>query len=84
MTAIPARDLRNNTAAILRRVESGEEFEVLRNDRPIALIVPLNGKSSWLRAPDVVWALERLGPDKTGLAADLADATGQSTDELFQ
>ena len=29
MSAIPARDLRNHTAEVLRRVESGEEIEVL-------------------------------------------------------
>jgi hypothetical protein len=29
MTAIPARDLRNHTAEVLRRVEAGEEIEVL-------------------------------------------------------
>jgi prevent-host-death family protein len=32
MTAIPARDLRNHTAEILRRVEADEEIEVFNLD----------------------------------------------------
>src|ERR1700728_4823771 len=34
MTAIPARDLRNHTAEVLRRVEAGEEIEVFKDNRP--------------------------------------------------
>lgn len=82
MTSIPARELRNNTAAILRRVEAGEEFEVLRNDRPVAMIVPLRGRSPWLPAADMIWGLERLGPDNSGLAAELEQLTTESTDDL--
>ena len=40
MAAIPARDLRNHTAEILRRVEAGEEIEVFKDNRPVAKIVP--------------------------------------------
>lgn len=82
MTSIPARDLRNNTAAILRRVEAGEEFEVFRNDVPIARIIPLRGRATWQPAVDIVWALERLGGDDSGLAAALADLNLETVDDL--
>lgn len=82
MTSIPARELRNNTAAILRRVEAGEEFEVFRNDVPVARIIPLRGRVTWQPAVDIVWALERLGADLSGLGEVLRDATSDSTDEL--
>jgi prevent-host-death family protein len=42
LAAIPVRDLRNHTAEVLRRVEAGEEIEVLRNNRPVAKIIPLS------------------------------------------
>lgn len=82
MTSIPARDLRNNTAAILRRVEAGEEIEVLRNNVPVARIIPLRGRATWLPAADIIGALEGLGPDTTGLAALLDDLDQETTDDL--
>jgi antitoxin (DNA-binding transcriptional repressor) of toxin-antitoxin stability system len=39
VTAIPARDLRNHTAEILRRVEAGEEIEVFKDNHPVAKII---------------------------------------------
>ena len=37
---ISQRELRNDNAEIMRRVEAGETFVVTRNGRPIADIVP--------------------------------------------
>jgi prevent-host-death family protein len=41
---IPSRDLRNHTAEVLRRVEAGEELEILHNNRPVARLVPLRAR----------------------------------------
>jgi prevent-host-death family protein len=82
MAAIPARDLRNRTAEILRRVEAGEEIEVLKDNRPIAKIIPLPWRRRWLPASEVAAELLRLGSDATGLANDLAAALTDSTDDL--
>ncbi|WP_325048230.1 type II toxin-antitoxin system Phd/YefM family antitoxin [Actinomyces sp. Z16] len=41
MTTIPHRELRNDSAAILRRVEAGESFEITNNGRPVAELVPI-------------------------------------------
>jgi prevent-host-death family protein len=82
MTAIPARDLRNHTAEILRRVEAGEEFEVRRNDVPIARIVPVRQRRRWIPASEVIPQLERLGPDRTGLLPELRETVSGSTDDL--
>ncbi|RTL68877.1 MAG: type II toxin-antitoxin system prevent-host-death family antitoxin [Pseudonocardiaceae bacterium] len=38
---ISQRDLRNDNAEIMRRVEAGETFTVTRNGKPVAEIVPL-------------------------------------------
>jgi prevent-host-death family protein len=38
--SIGQRELRNDSGAIMRRVEAGESFVVTRNGRPIADLVP--------------------------------------------
>lgn len=82
MSAIPARDLRNHTAEILRRVEAGEEIEVLRDNRPVAKIIPLPWRRRWLPASEVMRELEILGPDSTGLGQELRDTLTETTDDL--
>lgn len=82
MSAIPARDLRNHTAEILRRVEAGEEIEVLRDNRPVAKIIPLPWRRRWLPASEVVGELASLGPDRTGLAQELRETLTDTTDDL--
>jgi prevent-host-death family protein len=82
MNAIPARDLRNHTAEVLRRVEAGEEIEVLKDNRPVAKIVPLPRRRQWLPASEVGRELARLGPDSTGLADELRQALTETTDDL--
>ena len=39
-TTISQRELRNDNADIMRRVEQGETFTVTRNGKPIANVVP--------------------------------------------
>lgn len=82
MTAIPARDLRNHTADVLRRVEAGEEIEVLKGNRPVAKIVPLSRRRRWLPASEIGQELVRLGPDTTGLAEELGTILTDTTDDL--
>jgi prevent-host-death family protein len=82
MTALPARDLRNHTAEVLRRVEAGEEIEVLRDNRPVAKIMPLSWRRRWLPASEIASELVKLGPDPTGLAEELREALSESTDDL--
>jgi prevent-host-death family protein len=82
MNAIPARDLRNHTAEVLRRVEAGEEIEVLSDNRPVARIVPLSRRQRWLPASEIARELARLGPDSTGLAEELRQTLTETTDDL--
>jgi prevent-host-death family protein len=82
MAVIPARDLRNHTAEVLRRVERGEEIEVHRDHRPIAKIIPLRGRRRWIPVNELIPQLERLGADDTGLAEELRETLDQSTDEI--
>jgi len=82
VSAIPARDLRNHTAEVLRRVEAGEEIEVLRDNRPVAKIIPLSWRRRWLPASEIASELVKLGPDTTGLAQELRETPTGSTDDL--
>ena len=82
MAEIPARDLRNRTAEVLRRVEAGEELEVLRDNRPVARIIPFSRRPRWLPASEVARELTRIGPDTTGLADELREVLTDTTDDL--
>jgi prevent-host-death family protein len=82
MSTVPARDLRNRTAEILRRVEAGEEIEVLKDNRPVARIVPLKSRRTWVPADELMHELARLGPDTTGLAAELRATLTDTTEDL--
>ena len=44
METIGQRQLRNDSAEVMRRVEAGESFVVTRNGRPVADLVP-HGRS---------------------------------------
>lgn len=50
MGDISVRDLRNDTGEVLRRVEAGETVIVHSNRRPVAQIVPLRERPTWLPA----------------------------------
>jgi prevent-host-death family protein len=82
MSAIPARDLRNHTAEVLRRVEAGEEIEVFKDNRPIAKIIPLSRRRQWLPASGIGYELVRLGPDTSGLSEELRATLTETTDDL--
>jgi prevent-host-death family protein len=82
VTAIPARELRNNTAEVLRRVEAGEEIEVFKDNRPVAKIIPLSRRRQWLPAAEIGHELMRLGPDTTGLSEELRATLTETTDDL--
>jgi prevent-host-death family protein len=67
---ISARDLRNHTAAALRRAEAGERLLVTVSRRPVAQLVPLE-RPVWASGS----AIERIlheSPADAGLLDDLA------------
>jgi len=63
-------------------VEAGEEIEVLRDNRPVARIIPLTRRRQWLPAMEIGGALTRLGPDTTGMAEELRETLTETTDDL--
>jgi prevent-host-death family protein len=76
---VSVRELRNHTAAVLRRVEAGERLRVTVDRRPVAELVPLPSRATWVTRQRV---LEGLTQADTGLREELAAALPDTIDEL--
>lgn len=78
-TRIPQRELRNDNAAILNRVEAGESFVVTRNGVPVADVVPhvqQNGPPMFPKTRDLLAqrrAANSLMPDREAWLRDIRD-----------
>ena len=81
MADIPARDLRNDVSAVLRRVERGERLRVTVSGRPVAELVPLP-----TRPRSVAWDTFLRDSDRwradPELARELSDLLPDTTDDL--
>lgn len=62
-TIISQRDLRNDNADIMRRVEQGETFVVTRNGTPVADVVPHRSaeRQRFMPVSDLAAGLEATG-----------------------
>lgn len=80
MSDIPARELRNEISAVLRRVEAGERLRVTVSGRPVAELLPLQTKPSSLRWEDFQRSLEGARADAE-LSDELAALVPDTTDE---
>lgn len=81
MNAVPSRELRNNTAGVLRRVQSGEDLTITVSGRPVARITAVRPQRRWLAKNELVARLRRSAADP-GLRDDLARLAGDTTDDL--
>lgn len=81
MSDVPARDLRNDVSAVLRRVEAGEHLRVTVSGRPVAELVPLPA-----RPRSISWDAFIEGGDgwraDAALAQDLASLLPDTTDDV--
>lgn len=79
---VPSRQLRNDTAGVLRRAAAGEKLTITVNGQPLALLTPLPRRSgSWLPRHELAARLIHHQADP-GLRADLAELAGDDTDDL--
>lgn len=82
MTEIASREIRNDTAGVLRRVEAGEELTITVRGKPVALLTPLRPTSRrWLSRSELVERL-RVSQADPGLRHDLGRLAGETTDDL--
>jgi prevent-host-death family protein len=81
MPDVASRELRNDTAGVLRRVEAGEDLTITVNGQQVARLVPLQPSARrWLGRADLASRLSRYQADP-GLRDDLA-RLASGTDEL--
>jgi prevent-host-death family protein len=59
-TEIPQRQLRNDTAALLRRVESGERLRITVHGHPVADLVPVEKAEAFVPFEEAVRELHGL------------------------
>jgi len=82
MASVASRDLRNHTAAVLRRVTDGESVTITVNGSPVAeLIPPGSHRSRFLHRSEVARLISVSQSDPV-LAHQLEELAGETTDDL--
>lgn len=82
MSEVAARELRNDTAGVLRRVEAGEVLTITVKGRPVAQLAAIQPfRRRWLSRMELSQRLKRSQADP-GLRGDLAALVGDTTDDL--
>ena len=82
MSMVASRELRNDTAGVLRRVQAGEEVTITVNGRAVAMITAVQPRRRrWVSRAEFVKRLQTSQADP-GLRDDLAQLAGETTDEL--
>lgn len=75
---ISQRELRNDSGAILRAVEAGEDFIVTRNGSALAELRPLRRRRFVAKAELVAAARQLTGMDAAAFRADVDEVVDQS------
>lgn len=82
MTEVPTRDLRNDTAGVLRRVQEGEDIVITLRGRPVARLTPvMKPRRRWMPRAELAARLRTAQADP-GLKSDLARLAGDTTADL--
>jgi prevent-host-death family protein len=77
---VPQRELRNHTAALLRRVERGERLRVTVNGHPVAELGPLQEDTEFISREDLVRDFRGLLAADDPLAEELRQADAAPRD----
>lgn len=82
MTEVASRELRNDTAGLLRRVQGGEDVTITVNGKAVARLIALQPtRRRWLSRDELLRRLERTQADP-GLRQELSELAGDTTDDL--
>ncbi len=82
MATVASRDLRNHTAAVLRKVADGSRVTVTVNGTPVAEIGPVHATRPLFFTKAQLSELVIKRQADPGLAADLERLAGETTDDL--
>ena len=78
---VGSRELRNNTRALLARVEAGESITITVAGRPVALLEPVDRRPRFISRGEFVRRVVANQAD-AGLRLDLATLAPETTDDL--
>jgi len=82
MVEVATRELRNDTAGVLRRVEAGETVVITVRGKAVADLVPhRRDESRWMPRDELLELLKTHSADP-GLRDDLNRIAGETTDDL--
>jgi prevent-host-death family protein len=81
MTDVASRELRNNTRALLERVEAGEEITITVDGRAVAVLAPIGRKPRWMPRDEFLRLLVGHQADP-GLTAELREMMPDTTDDI--
>ncbi len=82
MSEVASRELRNDTAGLLRRVQAGEDVTITVNGKPVAVLTAhQQTRRRWVNRDELLDRLARAQADP-GLRTDLAWLAGETTDDL--
>ena len=82
MADVASRDLRNNTRALLERVEAGESITITVDGRPVATLQPAGRRPRFMSRDVFIHEVLSHRAD-AGLRSDLRDLAAGDTDELL-
>ena len=74
MRTIPQRELRNRSGEILRQAETGEQFTITVEGRPVAVLGPVQ-RRQWVPRKEVLKILRSQSPDP-GFFEDIREMGG--------
>lgn len=81
MVEIASRELRNNTRALLDRVEAGESVTITVAGRPVAVLEPVGRRPRWVSRDEFVRRFRSRQAD-AALAGELRQMLPDTTDDL--
>jgi len=81
MTDVASRELRNNTRAVLARVEAGESITITVDGRPVAKLEPIQRRPNWMSREEFVRRLLPAQADPA-LLTELREMLPETTDDL--
>jgi prevent-host-death family protein len=81
MGDVASRELRNNTRALLERVEAGESITITVDGRPAAVLTPVSGRRRWMPREEFARAILRHQADP-GLNEELRGLAPDATDDI--
>ena len=79
-TRVAQRELRNNTADLLRRVERGERLQITVHGHPVAELGPIGQAASFVPVAELAGELAGLLREDDRLERELKDADGEPRD----